>query len=101
MVKKCVYLYVFGHSGKLSIQKFFDKSTPSIRKVEDGGEKPEKNDYGYSDHELRCQFTTKTPTARPPPKVKYAECLHVVVAKYFHIIYFKVPTLCQNISAYE
>ena len=32
---------VFGHSKQLSLNKFFDPSTPSMRKVDDG-EKKEK-----------------------------------------------------------
>ena len=33
---------VFGHSGQLSLNKFFDPSTPSMRKGRDGGKKQEK-----------------------------------------------------------
>ena len=32
VVWKCVYPYVFGHSRKLSLNKFFAPSTPSMRK---------------------------------------------------------------------
>ena len=38
-VWKGVYPWVFGHSKKLSQNKFFDPSTPSMRKGRDGGEK--------------------------------------------------------------
>ena len=38
-VWKGVYPYVFGHSKQLSLNKFFDPSTPSMRKVDDGEEK--------------------------------------------------------------
>ena len=31
-----MYLLVFGHSKQLSQNKFFDQSTPSMRKVDDG-----------------------------------------------------------------
>ena len=34
----------FGHSKQLSLNKFFDPSTPSMRKGRDGGEKWEKTD---------------------------------------------------------
>ena len=37
----CVYPYVFGHSRLLLLNKFFDHSTPSMRK-EDDGEKGKK-----------------------------------------------------------
>ena len=36
-VWKGVYTYVFGHSKQLSLNKFFDPSTPSMRKGRDGG----------------------------------------------------------------
>ena len=38
-VWKGVYPQVFGHSKQLSLNKFFDPSTPSMRKGRDGGEK--------------------------------------------------------------
>ena len=37
-VWKGVYPKVFGHSKQLSLNKFFDPSTPSMRKGRDGGE---------------------------------------------------------------
>ena len=54
---KGVYPQVFGHSKQLSLNKFFDQSTPSMRKVDDGEEKKkekkrkkrENNDV-YSGH---------------------------------------------------
>ena len=41
-VWKWVYLQVFGRSSQLSQNKFFDPSTPSIRKGDDEGEKKGK-----------------------------------------------------------
>ena len=38
-VWKGVYAYVFGHSKQLSLNKFFDPSTPSMRKGRDRGTK--------------------------------------------------------------
>ena len=38
-VWKGVYPQIFGHSKQLSLNKFFDVSTPSMRKGRDGGEK--------------------------------------------------------------
>ena len=53
-VWKGVYLQVQGHSRQLSLNKFFDPSTPSMRKVDDGEEKKEKkkkeNNDVYSGH---------------------------------------------------
>ena len=36
---KGVYPYVLGHSRQLSLNKFFDPSAPSMRKVDDGVKK--------------------------------------------------------------
>ena len=41
-VWKCVYPQVFGHFKQLSLNKFFDPSTPSMRKVDDGEKKRKK-----------------------------------------------------------
>ena len=54
-VWKGVYPYVFGHYHQLSLNKFFDSSTPSMRKVDDGEKKKEKekrkeNNDVYSGH---------------------------------------------------
>ena len=53
-VWKGVYPYVFGHSKQLSLNKFFDQSTPSMRKVDDGEKKRKKkekeNNDVYSGH---------------------------------------------------
>ena len=38
-VWKGVYPKVFGHSKQLSLNKFFDPSTPSMRKGRDGGKR--------------------------------------------------------------
>ena len=43
-VWKGVYSLIFGHSKQLSLNKFFDPSTPSMRKGWEGGEKKEKTD---------------------------------------------------------
>ena len=45
-VWKVVYPYFFGRSKQLSLNKFFDPSTPSMRKGRDGGngKKKEKTD---------------------------------------------------------
>ena len=42
-VWKGVYPQVLGRSRQLSLNKFFDASTPSMRKVDDGGGKQEIN----------------------------------------------------------
>ena len=41
-VWKAVYPQVLGRSRQLSLNKFFDPSTPSMRKVDDGEEKEKK-----------------------------------------------------------
>ena len=41
-VWKVFYPKVFGHSRQLSLNKIFDPSTPSMRKVDDGEEKRKK-----------------------------------------------------------
>ena len=41
-VWKGVYPQVFGHSKQLSLNKFVDPSTPSMRKVDDGEKKENK-----------------------------------------------------------
>ena len=50
-VWKGVYPLVFGHSKQISQNKFFDPSTPSMRKGHDGEKKEKmKNNYIYSGH---------------------------------------------------
>ena len=65
---KGVYPQVFGHSKQLSLNKFFDPSTPSMRKGRDGGEKTggkkEKTD-DYSGHYVI--------TSSRPPKRRLLE----------------------------
>ena len=41
---KGVHLQVFGHFRQLSLNKFFDQSTPSMRKLEDGEKKIRKKE---------------------------------------------------------
>ena len=65
-VWKGVYPQVFGHSKQLLLNKFFDPSTPSMRKVRDGGEKKtgkkEKTD-DYSGHYVIA--SNRLPERRP------------------------------------
>ena len=52
-VWKGVYPSTFGPSKQLSLNKFFDPSTPFMRKVDDGEEKKRKkkeNNEVYSGH---------------------------------------------------
>ena len=50
-VWKGVQSYVIGRSDQLSLNKFFDPSTPSMRKGDDGEKKRgEKNNGGNSGH---------------------------------------------------
>ena len=48
-VWKGVYPIVFGRSHQLLLNKLFDTSTPSMKKVDDGEKKKENNDV-YSGH---------------------------------------------------
>ena len=41
-VWKGVYPLIFGRSRQLSLNKFFNRSTPSMRKVDDGKKKEKK-----------------------------------------------------------
>ena len=41
-VWKGVYPLIFGHSKQLSLNKFFDPSTPSMRKVDNGEKRKRK-----------------------------------------------------------
>ena len=63
-VWKVVYSQVFGHSKQLSLNKFFDPSTPSMRKVDNGEKKKKKKEENNdvdSGHKRRCQSTARTP----------------------------------------
>ena len=54
-----VYPLVFGRSHQLLLNKFFDPCTPSMRKVDDGGEKIKKiRNHKNSGHLQLCQLTT-------------------------------------------
>ena len=57
-VWKGVYPYVFGHSKQLLLNKFFNPSTPSMRKGRNGGEKTDGNSGHF--------VIARTPTARTP-----------------------------------
>ena len=48
VVWKSVYPEVFGYSKQLLLNKFFDSSTPSMRKVNDGEKKKKENNDVYS-----------------------------------------------------
>ena len=50
-----------GRSGQLSLNKFFDPSTPSIRKGRDGGEKRGKI-------MMKIVATTSLPAGQPPER---------------------------------
>ena len=44
-VWKGVYPQIFGRSCQLSLKKFFDPSTPSMRKVDDGKRKKKRSSF--------------------------------------------------------
>ena len=71
-VWKGVYPKVFGHSKQLSLNKFFDPSTPSMRKVDDGEKKEEKRI-------MMIIVATNVIATRPPGRqllmpIKLKEC---------------------------
>ena len=49
-VWKGVYLEVLGRSRQFFLNKFFDPSAPSMRKVDNGEKKREKNNVVFSCH---------------------------------------------------
>ena len=67
-----VYLQVFGRSKQLLLNKFFDPSTPSMRKGRDGGNggknggKKEEKTYDHSGHYVIA-------SSRPPDR-RQLEC---------------------------
>ena len=61
-VWKGVYPYVFGHSKQLSLNKFFDPSTPSMRKGRDG----EKKKGGGKKRRMKIVATTSLPAVDRP-----------------------------------
>ena len=60
-VWKGVYPQVFGHSKQLSLNKFFDPSTPSMRKGRDGEKNGEKKTDENSGHYVIA-------SSRPPER---------------------------------
>ena len=52
-----VYYYVFGHSRQLSLNRYFDPSTPSMRKGCDQEEVVEEKNSETSGSLLSCQST--------------------------------------------
>ena len=62
-VWKGVYPQVFGHYKQLLLNKFFDPSTPPMRKVDNGEKKKENNDV-YTLMLLPVDRPTGTPHAR-------------------------------------
>ena len=62
-VWKCVYPLVFGHSRQLSQNKFFDSSTPSMRKGDDGEKKKKKIKTFLMATNVVASRPTATPTA--------------------------------------
>ena len=72
-----IYPLFFWRSRQLSLNKFFDPSTPSVRKEDDGEKRKEKreNNVVYCGHLRRCQLAARPPTDRscqycPPKKVR-------------------------------
>ena len=60
-----VYLYVFGHSKQLSLNKFFDPSTSFMRKVDDGEKKKRKKERKKI---MTFIVATNVVASRPPER---------------------------------
>ena len=68
-VWKGVYPKVFGRSKQLSLNKFFDPSTPSMRKGRDGGKEKKKKKKEREKKEKRLMIivaTTSLPAVDHP-----------------------------------
>ena len=67
-VWKGVYPQVFGRSRQLSLNKFFDPSTPSMRKGRDGGKKKTGKTGGKKRKKIRMKIvaTTSLPAVHHP-----------------------------------
>ena len=66
-VWKCVYPQVFGHSKQLSQNKFFDPSTPSIRKGRDRGKNGKYGEKtGWGGELMKILATTSFASSLPP-----------------------------------
>ena len=62
----CVYPWVFGHSCQLLPNKFFDPSTPSIRKVNNREKKKERKKKKRKKRMAFLVATTSLPTVSRP-----------------------------------
>ena len=69
-VWKGIYPKVFGRSKQLLLNKFFDPSTPSMRKVDDGEKKKEKKKKKKKKKEKIMTFivATNVIASRPPER---------------------------------
>ena len=65
-VWKGVYHLVFGRSGQLLLNKFFDPSTPSMRKVVDGEKKEMKRKERKENNDVYSGHYARTATTGPP-----------------------------------
>ena len=56
-VWKSIDFWAFGRSRHLSLNRFFDPSTPSMRKGDDGGEKKKKENRGKKKRMMKIVAT--------------------------------------------
>ena len=74
-VWKGVYPQIFGHSKQLLLNKFFDPSTPSMRKVDDREKK--RKDCGFSGHYVIA--SSRPPKHRPLERRTLVPSVEVVL----------------------
>ena len=74
-VWKGVYPWVFGRSKQLSLNKFFDLSTPSMRKCHDGGNGKKKRG---EKNLMKIVATTSFASSRPPKRRALVPTVFVV-----------------------
>ena len=91
-VLKVVYPQVFGHSRQLLLNKFFDLSTPSMRKGRDGEKKMEngKKQVRLRSEKLGPCDSGSSPSFGPSSFwdfVKISECPHILSFIYFEAVY--------------
>ena len=86
-VWKGVYPSFFGHSKQLSLNKFFDPSTPSMRKVDNGEEKRKKK-------KIMTFIVATNVIASRPPERRPTGTPHARANSY--ILVTKYPILVQE-----
>ena len=87
-VWKGIYPWVLGRSRQLSLNKFFDTSTPSMRKVDDGEEKKKKRKtkkkkimtFIVATNVIASRLPERRPTGTPHARAKRKKRMAFLVA---------------------